>query len=130
MVVVLTDCLLSASRSVPSPSPQAESLLEYFETFSCSLNHEDTVFEQVMEESVGSWLKQHPTLFNLDLYELERMAGQVWEMDETKWLGDLLGELDGVDDLESVDVSEWEKLVHDMKSEQVMHDMDWGFPLI
>ena len=132
LTVVLTDCLKSSPRC-PVPFPEMESrLLMYFESFCNSLSLEDTLFDQMMEESVDYWMNEHPTVLNLDLGQLETTNEPVWDSDETEWLDELIEEFDQQTELDSfvndVDLTDCKYFVKDMKDsawENVIHDVDW-----
>jgi len=104
----------------------------YFESFCNSLSLEDTLFDQMMEESVDYWMNEHPTVLNLDLGQLETTNEPVWDSDETEWLDELIEEFDQQTELDSfvndVDLTDCKYFVKDMKDsawENVIHDVDW-----
>jgi len=79
LTVELTDYLKSPLRRHPLPSPETESLLEYFKTFCTSLSQEETPFEQVIREldgqtGVDSLVDDVGDLETLDLSDWEEFV--------------------------------------------------------
>ena len=100
-------------------------VLMYLDSFCHSLSaEEDMSFDQMLGEcqDVDINQQQQPTVLNLDSGQVETIDEHVWVRDSSKWLDDLIQELDQEAELESlindVDLTSRKDFVEDMKESE------------